>query len=54
MNVVTINSARHNKLEDVKTVITLDNEIHQNIVDKIKSLTNIIRVRIIHKIKDEW
>ncbi|HOK39438.1 MAG TPA: L-serine ammonia-lyase, iron-sulfur-dependent subunit beta [bacterium] len=54
MNIVSINSVRHNKLEDIKTIITFDNFIEEKIREKIMKLDDIIRVRIIHKIKEIW
>jgi len=54
MNVVSINSVRHNKIEDIKTVITLDNYIQQEIYYELIKLPNIIRVRIIHLLQENW
>ncbi len=54
INIVSINSVRHNKIDDIKTVITVDNILTENIRRLIKPLNNIVRVRIIHKIQEIW
>jgi len=52
LNIVSINSVRHNKVEDIKTVICFDNHIDAKIRDKLKKMNDILRVRIIHKIEE--
>jgi len=54
INVVSIESVRHNKIDDVKTVITVDNILTEHIRTLIKPLKHIVRVRIIHKIQELW
>ncbi len=54
LNIVSINSVRHNKIEDIKTVICLDNKLNPDIKTEIIKIENIIRARIIHKIEETW
>jgi L-serine dehydratase len=54
LNIVSINSVRHNKIEDIKTVITVDQNLKNNIYSLLKSNNFIKRIRIIHKLKEIW
>ncbi|MBP7652304.1 L-serine ammonia-lyase, iron-sulfur-dependent subunit beta [Candidatus Dependentiae bacterium] len=54
LNIVSINSVRHNKIEDIKTVITFDNFIEPKIKKNIMMLNDVLRARVIHKIHEIW
>ena len=57
LNIVSINSVRHNKLEDIKTIITFDNYIVPEICGILKKSEigrHLVRARIIHKIQEVW
>ncbi|HPG31516.1 MAG TPA: L-serine ammonia-lyase, iron-sulfur-dependent, subunit beta, partial [bacterium] len=54
LNIVTINSVRHNKLDDIKTIITFDNFINPRMRSILTSIQDVVRTRIIHKIQEKW
>lgn len=54
MNIVSINSVRQNKIDDVITVISFDNFIKPKTHQLLKHIPYVSRIRVIHKMQENW
>ena len=54
MNIVSINSVRRNKIDDVTTLICFDNFIKTKIPKLLGHIEYISRIRVIHKMQENW